>query len=155
MAFDSIQKALGMGPLKASWEDELKYHPSVGSRDQYLEKIEEIQKQAMVQAMQNSIAAHQHSIQTSGNGQHSHGMHTHTVGRVEPWHIRKVKALRARLDVLEGKDLPFAFLQVVEGEDAAYLVIAVKEKSKPIVIEDDLGLFPSDTLITQLRLMIG
>lgn len=48
--------------------------------------------------------------------------------------------------------LPFEYLEVVEVKDR--MIVFVVHQGKPVVIEDELHLFPSDKLINALRLLL-
>jgi hypothetical protein len=56
---------------------------------------------------------------------------------------------RLRLDV--GEKLPFDELETALGDDKVYVMIVTNGKG--VMLEDDRALFPSDTLVTQLRLL--
>jgi hypothetical protein len=58
-----------------------------------------------------------------------------------------------RLHIKEGHAMPFEFLRAHRTTDRVYVFIVDKEQA--VTLEDDHGLFPSDALITKLRLMIG
>lgn len=80
---------------------------------------------------------------------------TRPYGNGEIWKELKRRLLFMRLEIPEGQKIPFEFLEFMKGKDCVYVMVARTEEDKPIVIEDDVSLFPSDTLVTQLRLMIG
>lgn len=63
------------------------------------------------------------------------------------------KLLAMRMRVPEGSKLPFEHLSMHVTDTAAFVFLVTK--GKPVTIEDDASLFPSDQLITQLRLLIG
>lgn len=89
---------------------------------------------------------------------HMGGAQTHQIPYPQPiqsWNDTKRTLLYMRLELLEGGRIPFEFLEFMRGEDCVYVTVAKTRGDKPVVIEDDLGLFPSDTLVTQLRLMMG
>lgn len=56
-------------------------------------------------------------------------------------------------DVLEPSDVHpgFAFVNVTEGDTKMFIIII--NGDHPTILEDDKGLFPSDALVTKLRLM--
>jgi hypothetical protein len=58
-----------------------------------------------------------------------------------------------RLHIKEGHAMPFEFLRAHRTTDRVYVFIVDKEQA--VTLEDDHGLFPSDALITKLRLMVG
>lgn len=62
--------------------------------------------------------------------------------------------MRLSRGVKEGqKILPFQHIDAYVSEKTAVVFMVINDK--PVTIEDDVGLFPSDNLITQLRLLIG
>jgi hypothetical protein len=58
-----------------------------------------------------------------------------------------------RMGVREGALLPFDCLKAHRCSDKVVVFIVCKDQ--PVMIEDDHGLFPSDALVTKLRLMLG
>lgn len=56
-----------------------------------------------------------------------------------------------RLRLNEAEKFPFDHLSTAVGGEKVYVFVLVDEK--PAMLEDDLSLFPSDTLISQLRLI--
>ena len=66
-------------------------------------------------------------------------------------------AARLRLPMEQGMLIKFPGLDHIhvhtKGVDTA-IVFIVKD-GKPVTVEDDPSLFPSDNLITQLRLLMG
>jgi len=58
-----------------------------------------------------------------------------------------------RLRFAPGMKIPLDFLRAYVTDEVACVFIMVN--NKPVVLEDDPSLFPSDSLITQLRLLIG
>ena len=63
----------------------------------------------------------------------------------------RVKLLAMRLRVEEDAPLPWSFIETAFENDTVF--VFVLSGGKPVVLEDDANLFPSDTLITQLRLL--
>lgn len=59
-----------------------------------------------------------------------------------------------RLNIQEGQHVPFNFLEAAKLDDDR-MVVFVIVKDKYAAIEDDASLFPSDTLISQLRVLWG
>lgn len=57
-----------------------------------------------------------------------------------------------RMHAKEGSRL-FEFMRVHMCSDKA--VVFIVHQDQPIMIEDDLGLFPSDALISKLKLLLG
>lgn len=57
-----------------------------------------------------------------------------------------------RLDVPEGSSLGFQHIDALGLNDEKMVVFLIVD-GKPMYIEDDRALFPSDTLITQLRIL--
>lgn len=62
--------------------------------------------------------------------------------------------LGARMRWRPGARHPFNHMSLYMENGKAILFVVDKDQ-KPIVLEDDFNLFPSDTLIGQLQLMIG
>lgn len=56
-----------------------------------------------------------------------------------------------RLRLTDGVKWPFDFLETHLHEERVLVFLVVG--GKPVMLEDDANLFPSDTLITQLRLI--
>lgn len=65
-----------------------------------------------------------------------------------------MQALMFRLHIKANEAMPFPFLSVFFTKDKA-LVFVVGKEEQYSVIEDDKALFPSDSLITALRLLEG
>lgn len=64
---------------------------------------------------------------------------------------------RLRLPIMEGMQLRLPGVDDAHCycEDGKAAIVFIVKDGKPVVIEDDPHLFPSDSLITQLRLLIG
>jgi hypothetical protein len=63
-------------------------------------------------------------------------------------------AMRLFRNAKEGHKVhPFQHMDAFVDEHVA--VVFIIHNNKPVTIEDDVYLFPSDSLITQLRLLIG
>ena len=62
-------------------------------------------------------------------------------------------ASRLRWDVTPGIS-PIHFIAVYESKTKVTVSIAIKPDDELVHIDDDKDLFPSDTLVTQLRLLI-
>lgn len=58
-----------------------------------------------------------------------------------------------RLRFVENSSMPFRHLSAYWNDNVA-CVMVVTNSGKPVMLEDDPGLFPSDTLITQLKMII-
>lgn len=82
---------------------------------------------------------------------HTHQI-TNTAMKVDPMELFK-RLLAGRMRWAEGKRHPFEFLDI-HVTDKVALVFIVND-SKPVTLEDDPALFPSDDLITRLRLLQG
>lgn len=65
-----------------------------------------------------------------------------------------MKLLTMRLRIGEGERIPFNHLSIYASNNKA-IVFVVGKDEKPLTLEDDPDLFPSDVLITQLRLLMG
>lgn len=64
---------------------------------------------------------------------------------------RKVMiAMRLRLD--EGDRFPFQHLSTAKTDDKVFVFVV--QNDQPVILEDESALFPSDTLTTQLRLLM-
>jgi hypothetical protein len=68
-----------------------------------------------------------------------------------PENRKSMIAMRLRLE--DGMKWPFDFLETHWHDDTVYVFLVAN--GKPVMLQDDAGLFPSDTLITQLRLIHG
>jgi hypothetical protein len=69
--------------------------------------------------------------------------------------IQRFRYCNAKMD---NAPLPFEFLQAVRPKDDSAgavdgMIIMVIKDGKPLVLRDDMALFPSDTLIAQLRML--
>lgn len=69
-------------------------------------------------------------------------------------HDRCMRLLMMRLRVPEGHIFPLPHVSLYVNSKKAY-VFGVNKNEEPFTLEDDPELFPSDLLITQLRLIIG
>lgn len=67
----------------------------------------------------------------------------------EGWRRR---AIYVRLQLPDGEKLPFDGLETLLGDEMVYIMVVVRGKG--VMLEDERGLFPSDTLLTQLRLLV-
>lgn len=56
-----------------------------------------------------------------------------------------------RLRLTDGMKWPFDFLETHHQDDK--VLVFVVANRQPVILEDEAGLFPSDALITQLRLI--
>jgi hypothetical protein len=63
----------------------------------------------------------------------------------------RLNMLAMRLRVKEGEVWPFDSIQTSLGNEKIFVFIV--QGDKPAILEDDADLFPSDTLVTQLRLI--
>lgn len=63
----------------------------------------------------------------------------------------RLQAIHMRMQRGDGTQLPFDGIETLLGDDLVYILIVVNGKG--VMLEDDRGLFPSDTLLTQLRLL--
>lgn len=61
--------------------------------------------------------------------------------------------IRRRLRVSQGSSLPFEYIAAYHDQPNDKVLVFVVKAGKPAIIEDGWDLFPSDTLITQLRLL--
>lgn len=64
---------------------------------------------------------------------------------------RLLDMIGMRLRLEDGERLPFDFISAYE--DGATVYVFTVTNNKPAIFEDDGSMFPSDTLITQLRLI--
>lgn len=90
-------------------------------------------------------------------GSHAHAHHTHP-GMASGWDLEVIRPslnhmIASRLRLHEGEHIGFDHIwahQIAADKFVVFLVI----KGTPMMLEDD-ALFPSDKLITQLRLLRG
>ena len=100
----------------------------------------------------NQPLTHDHSvIGTRQLPGHSHGI---TPYLSEPERALRVLGMRLHWrDIAEGQS--YRFIDGIEFIDArrtgAVMTVYLVVKGKPLLIEDDPALFPSDTLITKIR----
>ena len=73
----------------------------------------------------------------------------HNDGIESPRYREQMLAMRMRLR--EGDKFPFDAIHVALGKEKVF--VFVLQNDNPVTFEDDLSLFPSDTLVTQLRLI--
>jgi hypothetical protein len=58
-----------------------------------------------------------------------------------------------RMRFADEQKLPMAFMEAHQSGDKVFVFIV--HQGNPAIIEDDWNLFPSDAMITKLRLMLG
>ena len=63
----------------------------------------------------------------------------------------RMRALGMRLHVTDGDSLPFDSIHTSLTKEHVFVFVVANDE--PVVLKDERGLFPSDTLITQLRLI--
>lgn len=63
----------------------------------------------------------------------------------------RMRALAMRLRISEGHQLPFQHLSTAWTGEKVFVFVV--EHDQAVTLEDDANLFPSDVLITQLRLI--
>jgi len=59
-------------------------------------------------------------------------------------------AMRLRLE--DGVYFPFEHLSTAKAGDKVFIFVV--QNNQPVTLEDEAGMFPSDTLVTQLRLLM-
>ena len=95
---------------------------------------------------------HTHAIQIAVGGHM--GSHTHTVSQLpepDPSGVL-VAMLRSRLRMDPYKSFPFRAMHFVDTGEHVHLFI-VPDKD-PVVLTDESHLYPSDQLMTQIRLLL-
>lgn len=65
-----------------------------------------------------------------------------------------IDMLYSRLRVRSSDELPFKYISAHEIDEHRACVFVI-HRGEPVTIVDDAALFPSDKLITQLRLLMG
>lgn len=75
---------------------------------------------------------------------------THTVDLLESERGRN-RMIGMRLHMHEGERFPFDYISSHLGDEKVFVFIV--QNNTPVIIEDDRYLFPSDTLVAQLRLI--
>jgi hypothetical protein len=78
-------------------------------------------------------------------------MSTH-ISTQSPSYYSLEQMICMRMSIREGRKLPFDCLKAHRCSDK--VVVFIVHKDQPVMIEDDHGLFPSDALVTKLRLML-
>lgn len=63
----------------------------------------------------------------------------------------RMRMIYMRLRLLEGEKFPFDSLNTSLGKEKVFVFVVQDDKA--VILEDSVDLFPSDTLITQLRLI--
>lgn len=74
--------------------------------------------------------------------------------REDSFEMHPIGMISMRLHFKSGDRFPLPHIDAYVTKDVA-VVFAIDKSNRPVIIEDDPALFPSDTLITQLRLLIG
>jgi hypothetical protein len=93
----------------------------------------------------------------TASGGNIYSGHTHTMAGIQqagvytPHMFPFQDMIRMRLGLTPGAPLPFQFLEHYKVSSEKHIVFVV-QGGKPVIIEDG-ELFPSDQLITQLRLI--
>lgn len=149
-----------------SWLDKVKDHVGSGitssstgtyttpllsqSAKDALEKAETLRRvQAAQDAMLNSAIIYQ-----QGGGGGSGGSYITSGGYINPigsrWSPRD--KILMRLNTPDGELVGFDYIEATKLSDDK-MVVFVINNGKHCTIEDDAHLFPSDTLITQLRIL--
>ena len=68
-------------------------------------------------------------------------------------HDKLIRMLGMRMHLREGDQLPFEFIMPHKSKETVYVFIV--HEGKPTYLEDGWNLYPSDALVTKLRLLIG
>jgi hypothetical protein len=103
-------------------------------------------------ARAGGLLGHQHALSQAQLSGHSHGIMGMT-SSYSQWSPEAMKRMICmRLNIQEGYTHGFHFLECCKLNDKEVAVFVVTD-GEPIVIKDGTDLFPSDTLITQLRLL--
>ena len=63
----------------------------------------------------------------------------------------RLRMIAMRLHLNQGVKFPFQHISTAVTTD--HVLVFVVQKDQYVVLKDDRGLFPSDTLVTQLRLL--
>jgi hypothetical protein len=64
-----------------------------------------------------------------------------------------MEKLLMRLNVPRGDKYPFDFMNAVDNPNGGNVVVFIIVNGKPLVLEDDRIIFPSDSLIGRLNLL--
>ena len=64
----------------------------------------------------------------------------------------RMKAIAMRLRLTQGERMPFDHFTTAHSGDKVFAFLVVK--GAPIVLEDDSVMFPSDTFMTQIRMLM-
>ena len=67
--------------------------------------------------------------------------------------VQRLKLLSLRLRITEGT-FPKSFTDLHTSRDGDTVFVFVTLKGKSVTLEDTAGLFPSDTLVSQIRLLM-
>lgn len=67
---------------------------------------------------------------------------------------KAIMLLYGRLRLQEGERFPLPHLSLYITSEKA-VVFLIDKNDSPLIIEDDPALFPSDALVTQIRLLIA
>ena len=103
---------------------------------------------------QNKKALYDYMVQTGVLSPEMFGANKKVIPPMDPLQLI---AARLRLPMEQGMRMEWPNLDHInvytKGADTA--IVFIVKGGKPVCIEDDPSLFPSDNLITQLRLLMG
>jgi len=90
-------------------------------------------------------------IQPPSAVQYTGGMHTGLGGQYSTEALLRMLAMRMRWDT--GASTGLEFISAHKGNELVFIFIV--REGQPMILEDDTNMFPSDALVTKLRLMVG
>lgn len=99
--------------------------------------------------LQRMLAQITASQQVTSNQASAGQVRTPVPGQISD--TRAVDMIHMRLHIPNGSLKPFEFLNAHQSGDEVHVFVIAD--GKPVVFTDGIGLFPSDQLITQLRLI--
>lgn len=99
---------------------------------------------AQMQAMHNSAMMNHPTMMPS---------RVHTMAKPSAWEdVRRLEMIAMRLHLQEGMEYPFQHISTAAIADKVFVFVVQNDQS--VTLEDDRAMFPSDVLITQLRLLM-
>lgn len=131
--------------------------PDVVKRE--IEKMKRTEEMAAQKAMVHASMAHVWDDRAGGyvGGGGGAGVHSHVYTGVSGPSVPQISSAPDRLMMIATRLRVslhnFPFQKIATFENGEKVVVFVIAGGQPVVLEDDASLFPSDTLVSQLRLL--
>lgn len=124
----------------------------IGAVDSTQELQREYEKLREAFDMIQPSITHQQAVKAQQAMQAGYGQAT--TGPSIDWSSEALMRMVAmRLRTREGERMPFDFMNAYKNKES--VVVFFVHDGHPNFVEDDWGMFPSDALITKLRLIVG